>query len=162
LEPVRLALVVLLRRDLKDPSVVRHLDLPEFMSNLILGETPLGTRETAYNAYRAVDDKLERDFIEGVREESEETACSFFDIYESCQTCPPKPQTLEEEFDLFKLLYRAARCYDLNTILTQDPSLRDRKEAVGRTIELLALIIDQLPEGLSLNLDNYRTVFARR
>lgn len=161
LEPVRLAVAVLLRRDPKDLTVVRHLGLSEFMTNLILGETPMGTRETAYNAYRAVDDKLERDFIEGVREESEETACSFYQVYESCQTCPPKPETLEEEFDLFKLLHRAARCYDLNTILTLDSSLRDRKEAVGRTIDLLALIIDRLPEGLSLNLENYGDFLAR-
>lgn len=156
LEPVRLAVVFLLRRDYGDPAVVRHLDLSEFMTSLLLGETPAGTMETAYNAYRAVDDKLERDFIEGVREESEETARPFYQVYESCGTCPPKPETLAEEFDLFKLLYRAARCYDMNTILTRDPRTSGKKEAVALTMDLLFRVINQLPERLSLDLSNYR------
>ncbi|MDP2728258.1 MAG: hypothetical protein Q8P59_12030 [Dehalococcoidia bacterium] len=162
LEPVRLDVVILLRRDQKDSTVVRHLSLSQFMTNLMLGETPTGTRETAYNAYRAVDDKLERDFIEGVREESEETGCSFHQVYEDCRTCPPKPDTLEEEFDLFELLFKATRCYDLNTILTQDPDLKDKQEAVARTIDLLALIIRRLPQDLSLDLGNYRNFFRRQ
>jgi len=156
LEPVRLMVVFLLRRDYRDPRVVRHLSESQFMTNLLLGQTPAGTMETGYNAYRAVDDKLERDFIEGVREESDETGLPFYQTYDACRTCPPKPETLEEEFDLFKLLYRAARCYDMNTVLTQDPSLRGKKEAVARTIDLLARIIDQVPEGLYLDLNNYR------
>ncbi|MDO8691205.1 MAG: hypothetical protein Q7R39_14560 [Dehalococcoidia bacterium] len=155
LEPVRLAVVVLLRRDPRDSAVLQHLSLSRFMTDLILGETPARTRETAYNAYRAVDDKLERDFIEGVREESAETGLPFYQVYDRCQTCPPKPETLKEEFDLFQLLYRATRCYDLNTILTMDPSVRDRQEAVSRSIDLLAVIVDHRPEGLSLSLDNY-------
>lgn len=156
LEPLRLVVVILLRRDLRYSTVVRHLSLSQFMTDLLLGETPLGTRETAYNAYRAVDDKLERDYLEGAREESEETGCPFDQVYEDCRTCPPKPETLKQEFDLFQLLYQATRCYDLNTILTQDPEVRDKQEAVALTIRLLSLIIDRLPEGPSLDLENYR------
>ncbi len=156
LEPVRLAVVVLLRRDPKDCLVLQSLSPSEFMTKLIIGETPAGTRETAYNAYRAVDDRLERDYIEAAREESAETGRSFHEVYEECRNCPPKPETLKEEFDLFELLYRAARCYDLNTILTLDPGVRDKTEAVARTIDLLAVILDRQPEDVSLNLENYR------
>jgi len=156
LEPLRLSVVFLLRRDRRDRTVTKQLSNSQFMTTLLLGETPAGTRETAYNAYRAVDDMQEREFIEAVRAESEATSRPFYEVYDDCRTCRSKPETLEEEFDLFKLLYRAARCYDLNTVLTLDPGLRDKKEAVARTMELLARIIDLSPEGLSLDLENYR------
>jgi hypothetical protein len=156
MEPLKLAAVFLLRREPQDSVVLRYLSLADFMTSLIIGQTPVGTHETAFNAYRAVDEKLERDFIEGVREEAEGTGRPFYEVYKACEQCPPQPDTLEQEFALFRLLHQAAQCYDMNTILARDPAVANVKEAVTRTMELLARVIDELPKGLTLTLGDYR------
>jgi hypothetical protein len=48
----------------------------------------------------------------------------------------------------------------LNTILTADPDVKDRKEAVDLTMDLIARIVDQQPETLRLALDNYRVFIS--
>ncbi|MGH2457807.1 MAG: hypothetical protein ACRDIY_02950, partial [Chloroflexota bacterium] len=56
MEPVRLTNIFLLKRTPADPVVLKALPLDAFMERLLIGETPDGRREIAYNAYRAVDD----------------------------------------------------------------------------------------------------------
>ena len=70
LTPLRLSSVFLLRRDADDDRVLRRLSEAQFIADLLAGHTPMGIMETAYNAYRAVDDKEERAFIDGLLEEA--------------------------------------------------------------------------------------------
>jgi len=151
MEPTRLANVVLLKRNQDDPSVVERLSLPAFMTALLLGETPDKKREIAYNAYRATDDEEENAYIAGL--ERDARGGDVFRVFERKRDVP---ETLREEFELFRVMHRACRCYALNTTLTSDPTVKDRKEAVGLTINLIARLVDQQPEDLRLTLRDYR------
>ncbi len=151
MEPVRLAAVMLLKRNPDDPSVLGYLSLDTFMERLLIGETPDKKRETAYNAYRAVDDKAERKFIEGLEKQARPSR----PLYKLFSEAGSVPASLEEEFELFRVLYSAAYTYDLNTTLQKDPTVRDKREAVGRTISLIARTLDETPQGIQLNLADY-------
>jgi hypothetical protein len=153
MEPVRLVAVMLLRRKADDPTVLAHLTLDQFMERLLIGETPDKKRETAYNAYRAVDDKAERTFIEGLEKESRGAAGGT--LYSLFSRAGSMPVSLQEEFELFRVMYQAARCYDLNTTLQKDPHVRDKREAVGRTMSVIARTLDEEPRGIHLTIDNY-------
>src|SRR5439155_642741 len=63
--------------------------------------------------------------------------------------------SLEEEFELFRVMYNAARTYDLNTTLERDPRVRDKRQAVERTLGLIARTLDEEPWGIRLTIDNY-------
>ncbi|MGH9431558.1 MAG: hypothetical protein ACRD3T_08445 [Terriglobia bacterium] len=152
LEPLRLAAVMLLKRDAGDPTVLNHVKLEAFMERLLIGETPEKKRETAYNAYRAVDDKAERAFIEGL----EKQATPDRPLYARFAESSSAPQSLGEEFELFRIMYHAARTFDLNTILQKDPEVKDKREAVSRTLSIIARTIDEEPKGIHLTIDNYR------
>src|SRR5207245_2317741 len=54
LEPVHLTHVFLLKRDFASDEVLETLDRNAFLDRLLIGLTPDGKREIAYNAYRAV------------------------------------------------------------------------------------------------------------
>ncbi len=151
LEPVRLAVVMLLKRDLDDPVVLSHAVLEPFMERLLIGETPDKKRETAYNAYRAVDDAAERSFIDRI----EKSATAERPLYKQFGESTDAPESLREEFELFRVLYNAARTFDLNTILQRDPRVHDKPEAVRRTIALIARILEKEPVGIRLTLENY-------
>ena len=152
MEPVRLAAVMLLKRDPDDATVLNHVLLEPFMERLLIGETPDKKRETAYNAYRAVDDQAERAFIEGL----EKRATASRPLYSLFAESVNAPASLEEEFELFRVMYNAARTYDLNTILQRDPSIHDKREAVEQTLAIIARTIEQEPHPIHLTLDNYR------
>jgi hypothetical protein len=122
------------------------------MERLLIGETPDKKRETAYNAYRAVDDKAERAFIE-TREK--EALASGTPLYQLFSQRDGKPVSLDEEFELFRVMYQATNCYDLNTTLQKDPRVRDRREAVGRTMSVIARTLDEEPRGIHLSIDDY-------
>lgn len=153
MEPVRLAAVMLLKRNADDPTVLEHLSLDSFMERLLIGETPDKKRETAYNAYRAVDDNAERAFIE-TREK--EALASGTPLYQLFSQRDGKPVSLDEEFELFRVMYQATNCYDLNTTLQKDPRVRDKREAVGRTMSVIARTLDEEPRGIHLSIDDYR------
>lgn len=155
MEPTRLATVVLLKRNHEDPTVAERLPLPAFMSALLLGETPDKKREIAYNAYRATDDEEEKAYIAGL--EREARGGDLFRVFERKRDVP---ETLREEFELFRVMHRACRCYALNTTLTADPNVKDRKEAVALTINLIARLVDQQPEDLRLTLRDYRAFIS--
>jgi len=153
MEPVRLAAVMLLKRNADDPTILEHLSLDQFMERLLIGETPDKKRETAYNAYRAVDDKAERAVIE--RLEREASASASRNLYKLFSNGSEKPASLEEEFELFRVMCQATRCYDLNTTLQKDPSVRDKRQAVARTMSVIARTLDEEPRGIHLTIDNY-------
>lgn len=153
LEPLRLAAVMLLKRDADDPTVLAHLSLDQFMERLLIGETPDKKRETAYNAYRAVDDKAERALIEGLERQASSSSGST--LYRLFSEADGKPASLDEEFELFRVMYQATRCYGLNTVLQKDPRVRDRRAAVGRTMALIARTVDEEPAGIHLSLECY-------
>ena len=151
LEPVRLTAVMLLKRDAGDPTVLNHLLLEPFMERLLIGETPDKKRETAYNAYRAVDDRAERAFIE----ELERPATPSQPLYSLFTQAAGTPPSLQEEFELFRVLYHAARTYALNTTLQRDPRVRDKRQAVERTLALIARTLEEEPRGIRLTIDTY-------
>jgi hypothetical protein len=159
LTPLRLSSVFLLRRDADDDRVLRRLNEAQFIADLLAGRTPMGIMETAYNAYRAVDDKEERAFIDGLLKEAGYGASPgaegrvLRELFSSQQT----PDTLREEFTLFRQLYRSAACLEMNTILRQDPSVLTTHEAVNLTLDLLARVTDHMPESIDLHLSDYRS-----
>jgi hypothetical protein len=156
LEPVRLAAVILLKRNPDDPTVLRHIRLDEFMERLLIGETPDKKRETAYNAYRAVDDATERKFIENLAKEASASR-SLYSIFSAAGSIPA---SLEEEFELFRVMYNSARTYDMNTTLQRDPEVQDKREAVRRTLQIIARTVKEEPEGVCLSIENYRNYIS--
>ncbi len=152
LEPVKLVAVMLLKRNADDPAVLVALPLEAFIERLLIGETPEKKCETAYNAYRAVDDKEERAFIATL--EREATAPGR--LYPLFAGAAEVPQSLREEFELFRMMNQAAHCYDLNTTLQRDPTVRSKREAVGRTLDIIARTLADEPRDVHLSLDNYR------
>lgn len=166
MEPTALATIILLKRNREDQSVVQRLPLPSFMTALLIGETPDRKREIAYNAYRAVDDEEEKASIARLEEEaagqggnrsgSHGSAAPAEELYRLFERKADVPETLREEFELFRVMHRACRCYLLNTTLTADPQVRDRKEAVGLTMRLIARLVDTQPAELHLTLGSYR------
>ena len=153
LEPVKLSTVFLIKRNPSEPSVLQSLSQSEFITRLMVGLTPNQRKETAYNAYRAVDDQEERAFIDMLEKESAGKLVSPYVLYHE-QT--DIPETLFEEFELFDVLYGATRALHLNTILMNDPRNRTKAEAVHQTMELIARAADTRPPTLALTLENYR------
>jgi hypothetical protein len=158
LEPVRLAAVMLLKRNPDDPTVLAHLPLEAFMERLLIGETPSKKREIAYNAYRAVDDDAERDCIESLEQQAR--ASSGATLYSLFSQASGKAASLLEEFELFRIMHGAARCYDLNTTLQKDPGVRDKRQAVERTMRVIARTLQDEPRDIHLTLENYAAYIA--
>jgi hypothetical protein len=152
LEPVHLTHVFLLKRDFATDEVLQTLDLDSFIDRLLIGLTPDGKREIAYNAYRAVDDAREKACVAALEERARANGTS---LYRAMEDAEDVPITLYEEMELFRLLHQAVGCYDLNTILQKDPKVGNRKEAVGRTISLIATVASQLHGTFSASLDTY-------
>ena len=151
MEPVKLAAVMLLKRNPDDSALLSHLPLDRFMERLLIGETPEKKRETAYNAYRAVDDKTERQFIEGLERQTTPTR-TLYSLFSSAGTMAV---SLEEEFELFRVLFNSVRAYDLNTTLQKDPRVRDKREAVHRTLAVIARTLEEEPQGINLTINDY-------
>jgi hypothetical protein len=119
----------------------------------MVGETPDKKKETAYNAYRAVDDVEERSFIDRLLEESQTLGIHPYDLYRQRDAIP---ETLYEEFELFRRLHQATHSYHMNTILRKDPRVRETRDAVRLSLGLIAHTVTEEPEGVHLSLDSYR------
>jgi len=153
MEPVRLANIMLLKRDFNSNDVLQSLPLPFFMAKLLIGETPDKKREVAYNAYRAVDDAEEKAFIDRIElQNGGKIDGSYYDLYVSTDG---KPHTLYQEFELFRVMHQSAGCYVLNTNLQNDPKLKDKREAVLKSHALIAKTLDTQPKELRLTLYDY-------
>jgi len=161
MQPTRLAAVILIKRDRSDPTVLEYLSWPRFLGRLLVGETPERRREIAYNAYRAVDDRSEQAYVEALERETEVREGKNSGVEALAQTFSARndvPETLAEEFELFRVLHRASHCYDLNTILTEDSAIADKKTAVEMTMRVIARVVDTLPEGVRYTLRDYRNL----
>jgi hypothetical protein len=154
LEPLFVTSVFLLRRDFNVDTILERLPLNTFMERLLIGITPTGTREIAYNNYRATDDTFERAYIAQVEQE---TNASGEPLYPVLVAKEDVPNTLLEEFELFRAMYQAAACYSLNTVLQNDPAIHDKMTAVRLTMDLIAKAVNERPEELDLTIDNYRS-----
>ena len=154
--PTQLGSVILLKRDRRDRTVLESLSLEKFIGRLLRGETPDGKKETAYNAYRAVDDEAERRFIDRLEAEAAQAGGNIEVLYPALRHHPEVPETLAEEIELFRVLFQACRCYDLNTILTTDPKVRGLKEAVAATMGLIAHALAVRQGAVRLAIDDYR------
>ena len=154
--PTQLASVILLKRDRRDRTVLESLSLEKFIGRLLRGETPDGKKETAYNAYRAVDDEAERRFIDRLEAEAAQVGGNIEVLYPALRHHPEVPETLAEEIELFRVLYQACRCYDLNTILATDRKVRGLKEAVAATMGLIAHALAVRQGDVRLTIDDYR------
>lgn len=152
MEPVKLAAVMLLKRNADDPTVLSHLSIDSFMERLLIGETPDKKRETAYNAYRAVDDNIERAHIQGLEKLAKSSGTPLYQLFAKADSVP---DSLLEEFELFRVMYLATRCYDLNTTLQKDPKVKGKREAVGRTMALIARTLDEAPQNIRLTIEDY-------
>jgi hypothetical protein len=154
MEPVRLSTVFLLKRDPAEPVVLQTLPLGTFMEQLLIGQTPDGKREIAYNAYRAVDDEREGIAVQALEREARETGGS---LYESFRRALDLPESLREEFALFQQLYQATLAYECNTILQRDPRVTAKKEAVRLTLEVILRGVENRSPDFCLTLDDYRS-----
>src|SRR5579875_1562657 len=157
MEPVHLTTVFLLKRNPADPTVLQALSLDDFMGRLLVGLTPDNRREIAYNAYRAVDDEAERRAVEVLEERAARNGTTLYTEFERASEIP---ESLREEFELFRQLYRATFCYDLNTILQVDPRISTKKEAVRLTLQLILYGIKNRSRDLQLTLATYRDHIA--
>jgi hypothetical protein len=153
MEPVQLTRVFLLKRDPSDSVVLQALPLDRFMERLLIGQTPDGRREIAYNAYRAVDDATEQKTIQTLEGAAAKDGVT---LYREFLRAPSLPNSLIEEFTLFRYLYEATLCYDCNTILQRDPLISSKKEAVRLTLQLVLRGCENRDRNLTLTLENYR------
>jgi hypothetical protein len=164
MEPTRLATVILLNRDPRERVVLEALSLGKFMGRLLVGETPDRKREIAYNAYRAVDDEAERAFIQRLEAEAAHSGGGGEGdeevLYTTFLRHQDVPETLAQEFELFRMMYQACRCYDINTILATDPRVDGLAEAVALTMRLIAYAVDLRQGTVRLTLDDYRSVLT--
>jgi len=160
MEPARLASVILLKRDPRDRTVLESLSLGKFIGRLLRGETPERKKETAYNAYRAVDDEVERRFIDRLEAEVASGGATSEALYAALTRHQDVPETLAEEVELFRMMHQACRCYDLNTILATDPKVNGLKEAVNLTMGLIAHALALGQGSVHLTLDDYRSAVS--
>src|SRR5207237_5007563 len=112
--------------------VIERLSIDKFMARLLVGRTPAGTKEIVYNSYRAVDDKSEREWIDTIEAKGVDKMWSEY------QKAKDKPETLNEEMEMFRMLYKSAAAYDLNTILQKDRTIGSKMEAVNKTMRIIA------------------------
>ena len=151
MEPCRVTTVMLLKRNFDEDVVAKRLTIDEFMARLMVGLTPMGTKEIVYNSYRAVDDASERKWLDRLEAQG---ADKMWRLY---REAADKPETLQEEFELFRMLFQSAKAYDLNTVIQKDPQVRSKMEAVARTMRLIARLHTSTDEKLKATIGDYTT-----
>ncbi len=161
MEPLEIAAVILLKRNRNESAVLEYLDEHQFITRLMIGLTPEGKKETAYNAYRAVDDNEERAFIDRLEVSSTDgRGLDEEKFYRGYLEAQDVPESLIEEFELFRVMWRATRTYHMNTILQMDPTVSTKREAVSRTMKIILRTVDELPDRIHLDLESYRNYIA--
>lgn len=158
LEPMKLEAVMLLSRNMDDPAVLESLPIDIFMELLMIGRTPAGTREISYNAYRAVDDAAESAFVKRIEKTADDKNVPIYRKY--LAEIAQAPESLFQEFELFRVMHQAANCYQMNTILQKDPAIPDRKTAVEETIKIIAFALEHPSRSYQLLIDNYRSALG--
>src|SRR5206468_10331581 len=116
--------------------VIERLSIDKFMARLLVGRTPAGTKEIVYNSYRAVDDKSERAWIDTIE------AMGVERMWTEYQKAKDKPETLNEEMEMIRMLFTSAAAYDLNTILQNDNAVASKMDAVHNTMRVIVTALD--------------------
>ena len=154
MEPARISAVMLLKRNFDEDLVIERLSLAKFMARLLVGRTPTGTKEIVYNSYRAVDDKSERTWIDTIEARGVDR------MWDEYLKATDKPVTLEEEMEMFRMLHRSAKAYDVNTILQKDPKITGRMEAVNKTMRLLVKALETDADDFHYDITSYERLLG--
>ena len=149
MEPARVSATMLLKRNFDEDLVIERLGIDQFMARLMVGRTPTGTKEIVYNSYRAVDDKSERAWLDAIE------AKGVDQMWKNYSGATDKPQTLDEEIEMFRMLFRSATAYDVNTVLQKDPKVTGRMEAVSRTMKILVKALDNTADRFHYDIRTY-------
>jgi len=150
MEPARIHAVMLIKRNFDEDVVIERLTIDKFMARLLVGRTPAGTKEIVYNSYRAVDDKSERAWIDTIEAKGVERMWSEY------QKAKDKPETLNEEMEMFRMLFTSAAAYDLNTVLQKDKAVTSKMEAVHNTMRVIVKALENTKDTFRYGIDEYR------
>jgi hypothetical protein len=150
MEPARIHAVMLIKRNFDEDVVVERLTIDRFMARLLVGRTPAGTKEIVYNSYRAVDDKTERAWIDTIEAKGVERMWSEY------RKAKDKPETLNEEMEMFRMLFESAAAYDLNTILQKDKAVTSKMEAVHNTMRVIVKALENTKDTFRYGIEDYR------
>jgi hypothetical protein len=150
MEPARIHAVMLIKRNFDEDLVIERLTIDKFMARLLVGRTPAGTKEIVYNSYRAVDDKSERTWIDAIEAKGVDKMWSEY------QKATDKPETLNEEMEMFRMLFESAAAYDLNTVLQKDKAVTSKMEAVHNTMRVIVKALDNTKETFRYGIEDYR------
>jgi len=150
MEPARIHAVMLIKRNFDEDVVIERLSIDKFMARLLVGRTPAGTKEIVYNSYRAVDDKSERAWIDTIEAKGVDKMWSEY------QKAKDKPETLREEMEMFRMLFKSAAAYDLNTVLQKDKAVTSKMEAVHNTMRVIVKALDNTKETFRYGIEDYR------
>jgi predicted transcriptional regulator len=66
-----------------------------------------------------------------------------------------RPETLHEEMEMFRMMFRSAAAYDLNTILQKDPAVTSKMEAVHNTMRLIVAALDNTRDDFRYDISDY-------
>src|SRR5438552_656801 len=154
MEPARISAVMLIKRNFDEDVIVERLTIDEFMARLLVGRTPSGTKEIVYNNYRAVDDKSERAWIDTIEAKGVERMWSEY------AKAKDRPETLHEEMEMFRMLYRSTTAYDLNTILQKDPAVTSKMEAVRSTMRIIVAALENQRDDFRYTISEYRKLLG--
>jgi hypothetical protein len=124
------------------------------MARLLVGRTPAGTKEIVYNSYRAVDDKSERAWIDTIE------AKGVDNMWSEYQKAKDKPETLNEEREMFGMLFKSAAAYDLNTVLQKDKAVTSKMEAVHNTMRVIVKALDNTKETFRYTIADYAKLLS--
>jgi hypothetical protein len=150
MEPARIHAVMLIKRNFEEDVVIERLSIDKFMARLLVGRTPAGTKEIVYNSYRAVDDKSERAWIDTIE------AKGVDHMWSEYERANDKPETLNEEMEMFRMLFKSAAAYDLNTILQKDKAVTSKMEAVHNTMRIIVKALGNTRETFRYGVGDYR------
>jgi hypothetical protein len=154
MEPARIHAVMLIKRNFDEDVVIERLIIDKFMARLLVGRTPAGTKEIVYNSYRAVDDKSERAWIDTIEAKGVDKMWSEY------QKAKDKPETLNEEMEMFRMLFKSAAAYDLNTILQKDKSVGSKMEAVHSTMRVIVKALDNAKDTFRYGIGDYAELLS--
>ncbi|HEY7624387.1 MAG TPA: hypothetical protein VIA63_05115 [Candidatus Limnocylindria bacterium] len=154
MEPARINAVMLIKRNFDEDVVVERLGIEKFMARLLVGRTPAGTKEIVYNSYRAVDDKSERAWIDTIEAKGVDKMWS---AYEHAKD---KPETLNEEMEMFRMLFKSAAAYDLNTVLQKDKAVTSKMDAVHNTMRIIVKALDNTKDTFRYGIADYAELLS--
>lgn len=154
MEPARIHATFLIKRNFDEDLVVERMGIDAFMARLMVGRTPAGTKEIVYNSYRAVDDKSERAWLDTIEARGVDKMWAHY------QKADDKPATLNEEMEMFRMLFRSSKAYDLNTVLQKDAQVASRMDAVSRTMRIIVAALESEKDGFRYTINDYTKLLS--